>query len=381
MSEQQETQWVRVDPRGAAFGGGARVVAGVLCAVMLAACHYDSYAPKLPALPTYTIQQLGLLTGGAQSQANSGSAAIIVGWATNGAGTRHAVLFTGGTAMALQEPAGAVSSEARGVNAAGNIVGFSTNGAGVRQALLWVSTTSAPTLLASLGGAYSFAAGINDQSIIVGTAQSDTGDTVLVTWQQGDSSYVPTPVDTTGAGVDAQPVAINDDPEIAGNLAGGAGGLFWDVNDGWDTVTAPAAGTPVVHGLSSTGIEAGGVIGITPEPAFVFTTNLGSVTVGTPPAGYTDLEADAVGGSNGIIAGRAFTVDGSGNTLTSVPVAISVTLLTAPWTPLATLGGPQAQPADNAMTPCGVILGWATTTAAPSAPQAVAWVPTGCTIP
>jgi probable HAF family extracellular repeat protein len=347
----------------------------------LAGCKYTAFEPVAPPLPTYTIQQLGLLPGGAQSEAIAASTAIIVGWATNAGGNHHAVIFTGGSAVALQEPSGAVSSEARAVNAAGMIVGFSTTAGGVQQALLWPSTTSAPVLLPSLGGAYSFADGINDQDIIVGDAQSDTGDTVLVVWQQGQTgTYLPAPVDSTGSGVDAVPTTINDNDEIAGNLGGGAGGLFWDVNDGWDTVSAPVSGTPVVNGLGSNGVVVGGVAGITPGQAFLFTTNLGSVTVGTPPTGYTTLEADAANAA-GIIAGKASTVDGSGNTLTSVAAIIAFTNLTTAWTSLATLGGPLAQPADNGITACGVILGWATTTSAPAATLAVAWVPTGCTIP
>jgi probable HAF family extracellular repeat protein len=139
-------------------GHGARFRAAALLAalgvVALAGCKYDSYSPTPPALPTFAIQQLGLLAGGTQSQASAGSDAMIVGWATSGAGTRHAVVFTGGSAVALLEPSGAVSSEARGVNAAGVIVGFSTSSAGVRQALRWTSATSAPVPLARRGGAY-----------------------------------------------------------------------------------------------------------------------------------------------------------------------------------------------------------------------------------
>ncbi len=64
-----------------------------LAAAVAAGCKYTAYEPTAPALPTYTIQQLGLLPGGAQSQATAGSAVAIVGWGADAGGVHHAVTF------------------------------------------------------------------------------------------------------------------------------------------------------------------------------------------------------------------------------------------------------------------------------------------------
>jgi hypothetical protein len=360
-------RWTPLRPRAAIF----------VAAVSLAGCKYESFNPKLPPLPTYTVKQLGLLQGGSQSQATAGSASAIVGWATDAGGAPHAVTFVGGQAVRLTEPVRTANSEALGVNASGVIVGFATI-AGVSQALVWGSPTSAPMLLGALGGTYSQAARINDDNKILGAAQTDSGDTVLTTWQQADSSYSASRVDPAG-GVADQPVAINNLGELAGNLGGGRGGFFWNTDVGWDSISAPSGALTTVNGMNNYGI----VVGSTqdkPGLAFAFTTNLSSEALGTAPSGYTTLAANAIN-DNGLIAGTASTVAVNGGALTSTPAVLSVTNVSAQWTALPNLGGPLAQPASNGITPCGVIVGAATTSSAPTALLAVAWVPSGCIIP
>jgi hypothetical protein len=343
--------------------------------IAAAGCHYAGYEPTEPALPVYTVQQLGLLAGGTQSQAMSGSATTIVGWATDAGGVAHAVVFAGGAATRLGEPSGALNSQAEAVNGIGAIVGFATLAGGVRQGLVWSSASSAPTPLPSLGGAYSSAASINDQNVILGTAQTDTGDTVLVLWQPSGASYAVARVDTAG-GVDDLPAAINDSGQLAGTLGGGQGAFFWDPSTGVDTITPPT-GT-VAQGLSGLGIEVGGIYGASPARAWVFTTTIGLVVMGAPPTGYTDVVANSIS-NQGIIAGTASTVSG-GTTQTSEVVIGTVVSPSSAFASLPSLGGSLAQAAGNGTTTCGVIVGWGTLQGS-ALHRAAAWIPKGCTVP
>jgi hypothetical protein len=85
---------------------------------------------------------------------------------------------------------------------------------------------------------------------------------------------------------------------------------------------------------------------------------------------------------SGRVIGTAFTADTGGNHLTSVPVIGSTLDSVHSFTTLPRLGGVLAEPSDNAMTLCGVILGWATKNPAPDTLRhAVAWVPATCSVP
>jgi uncharacterized membrane protein len=358
-----------------------RALLAAIGAALCAACHYEGYNPKIPTLPTFTIQQLGVLSGGTQSEATGGSLTTIVGWGDVG-GTRHAVTFAGGSAVRLPEPSGATTSEAFAVNASGVIVGAATT-AGVRRGIVWPSATTAPVFLPTLGGAFSAARSINDQNIIAGVAQTDTGDTVIVLWQPGGTNYVVAPLDT-GGGVDWQAVDVNNQLDVAGNLgpvATSAGAFYLNSAAGVnDTITPPANGTAVAHGMNNFGIVVGSVVATpTPPQAFVFTDNSGTVVLGAPPSGYTGISGNAIT-DGGIIAGTASTSDNAGNILTSVGAISSVTNTGGTFAALPSLGGTEAHPADNAVTPCGVILGRAA--ASGNTPSvAVAWIPKGCSIP
>jgi hypothetical protein len=349
-----------------------RSLAIVVLTAAAGACTYKAYIPTEPPLPVYAIQALGVLAGGTTSQATAGTASTIVGWATDAGGAHRATTFAGGQATRLAEPAGAVSSEARGVNAAGIIVGFAMLGGGVRQALLWSSATATPIRLPGLGGSFAVANGINDQNTVVGIAQTDTGDTVLVLWQPNGATYSASPWDSAG-NVSNAPVAINDNGDLAGNLAAGAGAFFWDSQDSFNDATPPT-GTTVSNGLNSYGIEVGGIRGGTnPGQAYVYTVTNSLVVMGEPPSGYTSVVANSISNA-GIIAGTAST------TSTSTAVVATVVNPVQAFATIPTLGGTFAAPADNGMTACGVILGSATASGSAS-PVAVAWIPKGCSVP
>jgi hypothetical protein len=378
--------WIRVGPRPARVRSQSpsrRWRAGPLilvAAVVAASCKYTAYEPTLPALPTYTIQQLGLLAGGAQSQAIAGSAVAIVGWGADAGGVHHAVTFASGAATQLAEPVGTLNSEANGVNGSGVITGFVTLVTGVQQGVVWPSATSQPVVLPSLGGLNTFAQGINNQDWVLGTAQTDSGDTVLVTWSPSGSgaAYAVTRFDSAG-GVDYQAIGVDDPGDITGNLPAGQGAFLWDDDDGLLNVTpATGSGVTVANGMNNYGIQAGAIVNSpTSSQAYVFTGTIGTVTLGAPPTGYTNVVANAIS-DHGIIGGTASTVDGSGNTLTSIAVLGTVVNPTQAFTALPTLGGSLAQ--SVGMTGCGVIVGWATQSGSP-AHLAAAWITKGCTIP
>src|SRR5579862_7114097 len=125
---------------------GAFLIAGIA----IVGCHYGAYLPTDPALPVYSIQQLGLLSGGSQSQASAGATSGIVGWATDAGGNRRAASFSGGSANRLAEPAGALASEAHGINASGVIVGSATMSGGAQQAILWPAASAGVVTLPGL---------------------------------------------------------------------------------------------------------------------------------------------------------------------------------------------------------------------------------------
>jgi hypothetical protein len=350
----------------------------LVVAAVAASCKYTAYEPTAPALPAYTIQQLGLLAGGTQSQATAGSAVAIVGWGADAGGVHHAVTFSSGAATQLAEPAGTLSSEANSVNASGVITGFVTLVGGVQEGVVWSSPTATPVVLPSLGGPNTFAHGINNSNWVLGTAQTDSGDTVLVTWSPSESGsgYAVTRFDTAG-GVDFQAIGVDDPGDISGNLPSGQGAFLWDSDDGLLNVT-PASGVTVAIGMNNLGIQAGAIVNSpTSSTAYVFTGTIGVVPLGAPPTGYTNVVANAVS-DHGIIAGTASTVDGVGNTLTSIPVLGTVVNPAQAFTALPTLGGSLAQ--SVGMTGCGVILGWATQSGSP-AHLATAWLTKGCTLP
>jgi hypothetical protein len=349
-----------------------RSIPVVVLTAVVGACSYKAYIPTEPPLPIYAVQTLGTLTGGTTSQATAGTATAIVGWAADAGGAHHATTFAGGQATRLAEPAGALSSEALGVNQAGIIVGVATLGSGARQALLWSSAAAAPLALPGLGGSFSLANGINDQNTVVGIAQTDTGDTVLVLWQPSGATYSPSPWDSAG-NVSNAPVAINDNGDLAGNLAADSGAFFWDSQDSFNDASPPS-GVSVSNGLNSYGIDVGAIeSSSSPSRAYVYTVTNSLVVMGAPPSGYTGVVANSITNS-GIVAGTAST------TSESTVVVGTVVNPTQAFATIPTLGGTFAAPANNGVTACGVILGSASASGSASA-VAVAWVPKGCSVP
>jgi hypothetical protein len=347
-----------------------------------AACHYDQYSNPVTALPTFAIQELGVLDAGMSSEATSGSATTIVGWATDAGNHPHGVTFAGGHALRLFEPGGASASEANGINAAGVIVGAATIG-GIQRPVVWSAATASPMILPTLGGAFGVAQSINDQNIIAGVSQTAAGDTVIVLWQQGSPQYVVAPLDS-GGGFGWQPVGVDDDMDVAGNLGptlSGGGAFYANPDIGVDTIASPGPGIAVAYGMNQHGIVVGAIVAGSAAPqAFAFTDAAGTVVLGLPPAGFTGIAANSIT-NEGIVSGTATTTDVRGDALTSVAAIASVTALAATFKPLPTLGTQMSRATDNGVTPCGAILGQAVANPGASPAVAVAWVSAGCSVP
>lgn len=358
---------------------------GLVVAAAIGACNYESF--NLPPAPpkTYTIQQLGLLPGGTQSQANGGSATAIVGWGIVSGSSHHAAAFAGGQGIALKEPTGTTASEARGVNDAGVVVGFAQI-SGVRRAYWWPAASAAatPVALPNLGGTYSFARSVNQNGLILGSAQTDTGDTVIVIWTpDGMGGYTVARLDTAG-GQDYDAAAISNRGVAAGN--GTDNGFIWNASEGFEDVDVPAGGADTagvdVNGMNNYGIIAGAYTDAVTgnDRSFIFTSTAGSIPLGPPPSPYTGVAAGGVTDS-GMVAAVASGVDAGGNAISAVVVG-SILDTANVWTVLPLLpGGTRASVSDNGVTACGVLVGYATKTTAATPRYAVAWVPQGCTIP
>ena len=352
-----------------------RLAATLAVPVVLGACNQDQplsgSAPPPATLPSFTIKDLGLLPGGTQAQANAGTNSLIVGWASDAAGAHHAVKFVAGNAAPLTEPASTDSSEARGISSTGMIAGVAYS-SGTSLALLWTSSTAAPIVLPTLGGTNASARAVNAAGVVHGWSEDAKVDTVPVFWGANHSVQV---VDTALHAGD--PTALNDSGFAAGNTPNS--GYFWTPAGGLTEVQTIGLDEDV-NGLNNTGIVVGRFLtNDSLNRAFRWTDVRGMVRLGEPPAGYSQLAGGSVNDQY-LVAATASNVNASGNITASV-VAITTALETLrQFAALPTLGGAQASASDGGMTPCGTIVGWALPSGSPSR-HAVAWIPTGCTVP
>ncbi|MDX2193790.1 MAG: hypothetical protein NW201_10585 [Gemmatimonadales bacterium] len=372
----------------------AATAATLVLAAAVAGCQEIPLAgtePEAATLPAYTVRQLGLLAGGASSEARAVNAdGRVVGVATDAGGAVRAVYFDNGAAVRLAELAGATASEAWDINDAGVIVGVVVVG-GDELPVRWASPTAQPVLLPLPAGVdEGVARSVNNAGVVVGNVGDDE---VFVLWSAGNQLIQADPASNE----EYEVVALNgagqvignaetDDDEEAGFRWSATEGFAWlgslegggDDDDDDDDAGGPS-GESEARGLNPDGV----VVGHSEIPsgrirAFRWSEARRMVRLGEPPAPDTEVSAAAVNAA-GLVAGHSFTVDAGGNTLTSRPVVTFMLEAERAWVALAGLGGARAEPADDGINACGVVVGWAQPPSA-TARRAVAWVPGSCTV-
>ena len=162
-----------------------------------------------------SMSDLSSLTGTTYSQCTSiNSASQIVGLAHENSSRQYAFLYSGGTLAYLDT--GYAYSAALDINASTQIVGYaSQNSSADKQAFVYNLDNDAAINLGTLGGSASEATGINDNGIVVGTAETSSGIEHAFFYSSGTMTDLNDLIDATGW-ILQKATAINNNGQIVG---------------------------------------------------------------------------------------------------------------------------------------------------------------------
>ncbi len=174
--------------------------------------------PAKAAPVSYSITDLGTLSGASSEAASLTNSGIVAGKAAKGNGMfqdMHACLWQSGKAADLAT-LGGKNSEATAVNSSSQAAGITQTGTGDQHAFLWDGETL--TDLGTLGGDISMAYGINSQGQVCGTAYTTLhrGLSHAFLWQKdAKGNGVMKDLGTLG-GINSTALALNDASQVTG---------------------------------------------------------------------------------------------------------------------------------------------------------------------
>ncbi|MFM7243323.1 MAG: hypothetical protein ACKO40_03995 [Planctomycetaceae bacterium] len=201
---------------------------------------------------------------------NTGLAATqTVGYSTLTSGSAHAFLWTqGGTNGVPGNPqmrdlgtlSGGAYSEAFGVNASGRVTGYSANAAGVDRAFVWTSGTMTDLgalVQSGISKPWSYGYAINATGQVAGVAYDDTFANSFAWFYTGTSVRG---LGSLGGG-NAEAVALNDSGQIVGFSTNGAGNDRAFITTGSTTMRdlgTLGGGSSFATGINNAGQVVGG---------------------------------------------------------------------------------------------------------------------------
>jgi probable HAF family extracellular repeat protein/autotransporter-associated beta strand protein len=276
---------------------------------LLAACA----GVRIAAAQSYSITDLGTLSGGTNSQAYGINASgEIVGYSESISGGDDlnlddiAFRYSSGTMNSLGTFSGGGNSYATALNTGGTIAGWAYNSSGYANAFIYANGALAN--IGTLGGPESYAAGINDSGTVVGVSLNSNNDDHAFAYANGTMKDLGT---LTGD-IDSNAFAINSGGTIVGASynSSGVAHAFSYSNGTMVDLGVPTGDTDsTAYAINDSG-QIVGEAGTSGGEAHAFLYSGGTMTDLGVPAGEQNSYANAINAS-GIIVGTADDADGN----------------------------------------------------------------------
>jgi probable HAF family extracellular repeat protein len=244
--------------------------------------------------PFFSITDIGTLGGASATGYAISNSGIVAGFAENSSGTQSAFSYNG--QLTLLPAAGALSSQANGVNSSGIVAGTVFTAAGAVGGI-WNGT-----VFSGIANPGSYAMDINDQGWVVGAAQ---GDAFI------DKNGALTNLGTLPGGTWSAAYSLNETGQVAGYGDTGSGNFhafLWTANSGMVDLGTLGGTSSYAMGINA----AGNIVGSSTDSsgflqAFLWT-HAGIQSLGTLP-GATSSMAYGINSSGSVVGysgGHAF---------------------------------------------------------------------------